>query len=108
LGVDDYVNSEAGVVAAATAAAVSPRARELFRRGAVYGLAGLLKTGDVAVAAVRGAVRGAKGEVGGTSGAAAPKRTTGTTAASSGGGTRRRQSGSGTRSRGRQARARSG
>jgi hypothetical protein len=60
LGIDDYVEKETGVVAAATAAAVSPRARELFRRGAVYGLAGVLKASDVAVAAARGAVRGAK------------------------------------------------
>jgi hypothetical protein len=37
-----------------------PRARELFRRGAVYGLAGVLKATDVAVAAARGAVRGAR------------------------------------------------
>ena len=37
-----------------------PRARSLFRRGAVYGLAGALKAADVAVAAARGAVRGAR------------------------------------------------
>ena len=60
MGVDDYMDREAGIIAAATAAAVSPRARELFRRGAVYGLAGVLKAGDVAAAAARGAVRGAK------------------------------------------------
>src|SRR5205085_8456406 len=60
VGVDDYVSSEAGVVAAATAAAVSPRARELFRRGAVYGLAGVMKATDVAVTAAQGAVRRAK------------------------------------------------
>lgn len=60
MGVDDYMDREAGAIAAATAAAVSPRARELLRRGAVYGLAGLLKAGDVAIAAARGAVQGAK------------------------------------------------
>jgi hypothetical protein len=37
-----------------------PRARTLFRQGAVYGLAGALKAADVAVAAARGAVRGAR------------------------------------------------
>ena len=37
-----------------------PRARELFRQGAVYGLAGAIKAADIAVAAARGAVRGAK------------------------------------------------
>ena len=38
----------------------SPRARTLFRQGAVYGLAGVMKAADVAVAAARGAVRGAR------------------------------------------------
>jgi hypothetical protein len=38
----------------------APRARTLFRQGAVYGLAGALKAADVAVAAARGAVRGAR------------------------------------------------
>jgi len=37
-----------------------PRARSLFRRGAVYGLAGAMKAADVAAAAARGAVRGAR------------------------------------------------
>lgn len=60
MDVEDYLDTKTGVVAAATAASVSPRARELFRRGAVYGLAGMMKAGDVAVAAARGAVRGAK------------------------------------------------
>jgi hypothetical protein len=66
MGVDDYMDREAGAIAAATAAVVSPRARELLRRGAVYGLAGLLKAGDVAVAAARGAVKGAKDGASGT------------------------------------------
>lgn len=47
-----------GVVAAA--AVFSPRARRIARQGAVYGLAGALKAGDVAVAAARGAARGAQ------------------------------------------------
>ena len=37
-----------------------PRARALLRQGAVYGLAGAMKAADVAVAAARGAVRGAR------------------------------------------------
>jgi hypothetical protein len=40
--------------------APAPRARALFRQGAIYGLAGALKAADVAVAAARGAVRGAR------------------------------------------------
>src|SRR5204862_6068645 len=102
------MEKEAGIVAAATAAAVSPRARELFRRGAVYGLAGVLKAGDVVAATARGAVRGAKDGAAGvskpSSAAAAPrprqrKQSSRTTAARS----RQRASGSGTR----RARARS-
>jgi hypothetical protein len=46
----------AGAVVA-TAAALSPRVRRIARKGAVYGLAGALKAGDVAVAAARGAAR---------------------------------------------------
>ena len=42
-----------------------PRARALFRQGAVYGLAGAMKAADVAVAAARGAVRGAREGVAG-------------------------------------------
>jgi hypothetical protein len=89
VGVDDYVNSEAGVVAAATAAAVSPRARELFRRGAVYGLAGVMKATDVAVTAARGAVDGAR------QGAAAASSAT-----NSSGGSSSRSTGSGRRTQG--------
>jgi len=37
-----------------------PRARALFRQGAVYGLAGAMKAADVAMAAARGAMRGAR------------------------------------------------
>lgn len=40
--------------------ASEPRARALFRQGAIYGLAGAMKAVDVAVAAARGAARGAK------------------------------------------------
>lgn len=74
MGVDDYMDKEAGILAAATAAAVSPKARDLFRRGAVYGLAGVLRTGDLAAAAARGAVRGVKSE-GSSSNGRAPRRT---------------------------------
>ena len=71
MGIDDYVNAETGLLTAATAAAVSPRARELLRRGAVYGLAGAMRAGDVVAAAARGAVRGARESVAQENGAAA-------------------------------------
>jgi hypothetical protein len=62
------VDRDVGVAVAATAAVLSPQAREVFRKGAVYGLAGALKAGDVVVSTARGAARGAQGSVGGGSG----------------------------------------
>ena len=70
MGIDDYVNAETGLLTAATAAAVSPRARELLRRGAVYGIAGAMRAGDVVAAAARGAVRGARESIAQENGAA--------------------------------------
>jgi hypothetical protein len=58
LPADEHLRSESPSAGAPTAAA--PNAKELFRRGAVYGLAGVMKATDVAVAAARGAVRGAR------------------------------------------------
>ncbi|GAC1528564.1 MAG: hypothetical protein NVS2B6_16550 [Thermoleophilaceae bacterium] len=60
MALDDFFDAEVGIAAAAAAAAVSPRARELARKGAVYGLAGALRAGDTALAAARGAVQGAR------------------------------------------------
>jgi hypothetical protein len=49
-----------GVGIGATAATLSPRARRAARQGAVYGLAGVLKLGDVVAATARGVAQGAK------------------------------------------------
>jgi hypothetical protein len=62
------VDRDVGVAVAATAAVLSPRAREVARKGAVFGLAGALKAGDVVASTARGAVRGAQGSVRGGSG----------------------------------------
>jgi hypothetical protein len=59
MALDDWVDSEVVVAVAATAAALSPGFRRVLRRGAVYGVAGVLKATDVATAAARGAARGA-------------------------------------------------
>jgi hypothetical protein len=59
VALDDLMETEVGMAVAATAVAVSPRARSLLRQGAVYGLAGALKAGDVVYGAARGVVRGA-------------------------------------------------
>jgi hypothetical protein len=62
LGLDDLMSRETAFVAAATAAVFSPRTRETLRRGAVLGVAGALKVGDVVAGAARGATRGVRGQ----------------------------------------------
>jgi hypothetical protein len=59
---DDLISTESAVVAAATAAVFSPKTRDTIRRGAVLGVAGMLKATDVVSGAARGVVRGVKGE----------------------------------------------
>jgi hypothetical protein len=54
------LDREVGIAVAATAAVASPRAREVARRGAVYGLAGAMRAGDVLLGTARGAVQGAQ------------------------------------------------
>jgi hypothetical protein len=62
---DDYLDSEVAVAVAATAVAMSPRARRLLRSGAVYGVAGALKATDVVTAAARGVAHGMSSQEGG-------------------------------------------
>jgi hypothetical protein len=64
MGVDDFVESEVAVAAAATAALVSPRVRGVMRRGLVYGTAGVMTVGDTVVSAAKGAGRGMQRVVG--------------------------------------------
>jgi hypothetical protein len=54
---DKYLDREVAIAVTATAAALSPRVRQVLRRGAVYGVAGALKATDVVTAAARGAMR---------------------------------------------------
>jgi hypothetical protein len=54
------IEREVGAAVAATAVALSPRARRIARQGAVYGLAGAIKAGDVVLSTARGAMRGAQ------------------------------------------------
>lgn len=56
MALEDYFEPEVAVTAVVTAALCSPRARKFIRRGAVYGMAGLLKAGD-AVTAFAGSVK---------------------------------------------------
>lgn len=46
MAIEDYLEPEIAVTAAVTAAVLSPRGRKVIRRGAVYGLAGVLVAGD--------------------------------------------------------------
>ena len=61
MGLEELISKESAVVATATAAVLSPRTRETLRRGAVLGVAGALKAGDVLAGAARGATRGVRG-----------------------------------------------
>jgi hypothetical protein len=71
VGLDDLISTETAFVAAATAAVFSPKTRDTIRKGAVYGVAGALKAGDVVAGAARGAVRGVRGDDAAASEAAA-------------------------------------
>lgn len=53
MAVEDFFNSEVGVAVAATAVVLSPRVRGWVRRGAVYGIAGVLKASDAVGQAAR-------------------------------------------------------
>lgn len=46
MALDDYLEPEVVIAAAVTAAVASPAVRKWLRKGAVYGLAGLLSLGD--------------------------------------------------------------
>ena len=61
------IEREIAVLVGTTAVALSPKARSVARKGAVYGLAGALKAGDVVSSTVRGAARGAREGVQGQS-----------------------------------------
>jgi len=60
VGLSNFMESEVGLAVGLTAAAFSPRVRDHVRKGAVYGLAGALKAGDLVVSGARGAARGAQ------------------------------------------------
>ncbi len=54
MALEDYFESEVGIAVAATAVVLSPQVRGWLRRGAVYGLAAVLKAGDAISTAARG------------------------------------------------------
>ncbi len=60
MALEDYLESEVVVAVAATAAVLSPRVRGVLRRGAVYGLAGVLRAGDMISSAAPAVSQGAQ------------------------------------------------
>src|SRR5437868_8620097 len=60
MALDDFMESEVAVAAAATAAVFSPRVRGVLRRGAVLGLAGALMAGDALATFTHGVARSAQ------------------------------------------------
>ena len=60
MALEDYLESEVVVAVAATAAVLSPRVRGVLRRGAVYGLAGVLRAGDAISSAAPTVTQGAQ------------------------------------------------
>jgi hypothetical protein len=58
MAADDFMESEVAIAAAATAALLSPRVRDVARKSAVYGVAGVLAAGRVVAGVARGAGRG--------------------------------------------------
>ena len=73
MDLDDYLEPEVGIAVAATAvvaaAVAAPPVRRALRKGAVYGLAGLLIAGDKISALARGAMQNAQ-QVAATTGSA--------------------------------------
>ena len=58
MALEDWLESEVALAVAATTVALSPKARRVVRRGAVYAVAGALRATDVATAAARGIAQG--------------------------------------------------
>jgi len=58
MALEDYLEPEVAVTAVVVAAVFSPRARKVIRRGAVYGLAGILVAGDALATAGKNIGRG--------------------------------------------------
>lgn len=60
MDMEDLVEPEVGVAVALTAVVASPKVRSYLRKGAVYGLAGLLMASDAVTSFTKSTVRGAR------------------------------------------------
>ncbi len=60
MSLDDLLEPEVLIAVGVTAAVMSPPVRKVMRKGAVYGLAGMLMVGDKLAAMARGVGQGAQ------------------------------------------------
>lgn len=60
MAVEDFLDSHVAVAIAGTAVVLSPRARQVLRRGAIYGVAGALMAGDAIATFARGVADGSR------------------------------------------------
>jgi hypothetical protein len=60
MSLDDLLEPEVMIAVGVTAAVMSPPVRKVLRKGAVYGLAGMLMLGDKIAGAARGISQGAQ------------------------------------------------
>ncbi len=60
MAIDDYLDPEVGVAVAVSAVVFSPPVRRVVRRGAVFGLAGIMMAGDALATLVGGLGRGVR------------------------------------------------
>ena len=58
VALEDFIEPEVGWAVALTAAVASPAVRKVLRKGAVYGLAGILMAGDAVSTLAQGVKRG--------------------------------------------------
>ena len=58
MALEDFIEPEVGIAVALTAAVASPGVRKVLRKGAVYGLAGILMAGDAVSTLAQGVKRG--------------------------------------------------
>jgi hypothetical protein len=73
------VSTETAVIAGAATLVMSKRVRDVLRKGAVYGLAGIISAGDAVVGAAKGTLSSAQ-EVRHSSDGSAPERSRAATA----------------------------
>jgi len=60
MAIEDYLEAEVGVAVAVSAVIFSPPVRRVARRGAVYGLAGIMLVGDALASLAGGVGRGVR------------------------------------------------